>query len=154
MADILLTAVINKFVEIGGNLLFQGGGDLYWFKDDIDWLQREMRHIRAYIDDAKDKATGGDLRVKNLLKDIQELAGDAEDLLDEFLPKFQQSNKCKGAICREFAMQIEKIKKRVDDIDHVRTTYNIMDTSNNNNDCIPLDRRRLFLYADETEVIG
>ncbi|KAM3249769.1 hypothetical protein P3L10_011539 [Capsicum annuum] len=154
MADILLTAVINKFVEIGGNLLFQGGGDLYWFKDDIDWLQREMRHIRAYIDDAKDKATGGDLRVKNLLKDIQELAGDAEDLLDEFLPKFQQSNKCKGAICREFAMQIEKIKKRVDDIDHVRKTYNIIDTSNNNNDCIPLDRRRLFLYAGETEVIG
>ncbi|KAM3357082.1 hypothetical protein P3S68_023796 [Capsicum galapagoense] len=154
MADILLTAVINKFVEIAGNLLFQGGGDLYWFKDDIDWLQREMRHIRAYIDDAKDKATGGDLRVKNLLKDIQELAGDAEDLLDEFLPKFQQSNKCKGAICREFAMQIEKIKKRVDDIDHVRKTYNIIDTSNNNNDCIPLDRRRLFLYAGETEVIG
>ncbi|KAM3327217.1 hypothetical protein P3S67_002343 [Capsicum chacoense] len=154
MADILLTAVINKFVEIAGNLLFQGEGDLYWFKDDIDWLQREMRHIRAYIDDAKDKATGGDLRVKNLLKDIQELAGNAEDLLDEFLPKFQQSNKCKGAICREFAMQIEKIKKRVDDIDHVRKTYNIIDTSNNNNDCIPLDRRRLFLYAGETEVIG
>ncbi|PHT62798.1 hypothetical protein T459_33374 [Capsicum annuum] len=169
MAEILLTAVINKAVDIAANLLFQEGTHLYSLKEDIDWLQREMRHIQAYIDDAKAKATEGDSRVKILIKDIQELAGDVEDLLDEFLPKIQQSNKCKGAICcclkttcipshasfaDEFAMEIEKIKKRVVDIDRVRTTYNIMDTSNNNNDCIPLDRRRLFLYADETEVIG
>ncbi|KAL3360038.1 hypothetical protein AABB24_016509 [Solanum stoloniferum] len=51
-------------------------------------------------------------------------------------------------------MEIEKIKRRVADIDRVRKTYNIMDTNNNNNDCIPLDQRRLFLHADETEVIG
>ncbi|PHT85527.1 hypothetical protein T459_07633 [Capsicum annuum] len=169
MAEILLTAVINKAVDIAGNRLFQEGTHLYSLKDDIEWLQREMRSMRAYIDDAKEKATGGDSRVKNLIKHIQELACDAEDLLDEFLPKIQQSNKCKGAICcclktvcipscasfaNEFSMEIEKIKKRVVDIHRLRTTYNIVDTSNNNNDCIPLDRRRLFLYADETEVIG
>ncbi|KAK6781269.1 hypothetical protein RDI58_023453 [Solanum bulbocastanum] len=168
MAEILLTAIINKSIEIAGNLLLQEGSRLNWLKEDINWLQREMRHIRSYIDNAKDKAIEGDSRVKNLIKDIQELAGDVEDLLDEFLPKIQQSNKCKGAICRlktacipchasfpdEFAIEIEKIKKRVADIDRVRTTYNIMDTSNNNNDCIPLDQRRLFLHADETEVIG
>ncbi|KAF3666911.1 putative chaperone protein dnaJ 20, chloroplastic-like [Capsicum annuum] len=167
MAEILLTAVINKTLDIAGNRLFQEGTHLYSLKDDIDWLQREMRRMRAYIDDAKEKATGGDSRVKNLIKDIQELAGDAEDLLDEFLPKIQQSNKYKGAICRlktacipscasfadEFAMEIEKMKKRVVDIDRVRTTYNIADTSNNN-DCIPFDRRKLFLHVDETEVIG
>ncbi|PHT39400.1 hypothetical protein CQW23_22973 [Capsicum baccatum] len=169
MAEILLTAVINKAVDIAGNLLFQEEMHLYSLKDDIDWLQREMRRMQAYIDDAKDKATEGDSRVKILIKDIQELAGDVEDLLDEFLPKIHQSNKCKGAICcclktacipshasfaNEFAMEIKKIKKRVFDIDRARTTYNIVDTSNNNSDCIPLDRRRLFLYAGETEVIG
>ncbi|PHT85522.1 hypothetical protein T459_07628 [Capsicum annuum] len=168
MAEILLTAVINKAVDIAGNLLFQEGTNLYSLKEDIDWLQREMKHLQAYIDDAKAKATEGDSRVKTLIKDIQELTGDVEDLLDEFLPKIQQSNKYKSAICclktadipshasfaKEFAMEIEKIKKRVVDIDRVRTTYRITDTSNNNNDCIPLDRRRLFLYADETEVIG
>ncbi|KAH0634426.1 hypothetical protein KY290_038554 [Solanum tuberosum] len=160
MAEILLTAVINKSVEIAGNLLVQEGMRLYWLKEDIDWLQREMRHIRSYVDDAKAKEVGGDSRVKNLLKDIQQLAGDVEDLLDDFLPKIQQSNKficCLKMACipcaNEFAMEIEKIKRRVADIDRVRTTYNIMDT-NNNNDCIPLDQRRLFLHADETEVIG
>ncbi|KAH0640617.1 hypothetical protein KY285_037203 [Solanum tuberosum] len=166
MAEILLTAVINKSVEIAANLLFQQGSRLNFLKEDIDWLQRELRHIRSYIDNAKDKAIGGDSEVKNLLKDIQELAGDVEDLLDDFLPKIQQSN---SAICRlktacipshasfadEFSMEIEKIKKRVDDINRVRTTYNIMDTSNNNNDdCIPMEQRRKFLHADETEVIG
>ncbi|KAM3327208.1 hypothetical protein P3S67_002334 [Capsicum chacoense] len=92
MAEILLTAVINKAVDIAANLLFQEGTHLYSLKEDIDWLQREMRHIQAYIDDAKEKATEGDSRVKILIKDIQELAGDVEDLLDEFLPKIQQSN--------------------------------------------------------------
>ncbi|KAH0634429.1 hypothetical protein KY290_038555 [Solanum tuberosum] len=158
MAEILLTAVINKSVEIAGNVLFQEGTRLYWLKEDIDWLQREMRHIRSYIDNAKDKAIEGDTSVKNLIKDIQQLAGDVEDLLDDFLPKIQQSNKficCLKTVsfADEFAMEIEKIKRRVEDIDRVRTTYNIMDT-NNNNDCIPLDQRRLFLHADETEVIG
>uniref|UniRef100_M1BUB3 Rpi-vnt1 n=1 Tax=Solanum tuberosum TaxID=4113 RepID=M1BUB3_SOLTU len=160
MAEILLTAVINKSVEIAANLLFQQGTRLYWLKEDIDWLQREMRHILSYVDNAKAKEVGGNSRVKNLLKDIQQLAGDVEDLLDEFLPKIQQSNNficCLKTVsfADEFAMEIEKIKRRVADIDRVRTTYNIMDTSNNNNDdCIPLDQRRLFLHADETEVIG
>nr|ADB85623.1 rpi-vnt1-like protein [Solanum okadae] len=160
MAEILLTAVINKSIEIAGNVLFQEGTRLYWLKEDIDWLHREMRHIRSYVEDAKAKEVGGDSRVKNLLKDIQQLAGDVEDLLDEFLPKIQQSNNficCLKTVsfADEFAMEIEKIKRRVADIDRVRTTYNIMDTNNNNNnDCIPLNQRRLFLHADETEVIG
>ncbi|KAL3329339.1 hypothetical protein AABB24_036439 [Solanum stoloniferum] len=159
MADILLTAVINKSIEIAANLLVQEGTRLYWLEEDIDWLQREMRHIRSYVDNAKAKKVGGDSSVNNLLKDIQQLAGDVEDLLDEFLPKIQQSNKficCLKTVsfADEFAMEIEKIKRRVADIDRVRTTYNITDTSNNDDDCIPLDRRRLFLHADETEVIG
>nr|AIB02970.1 Ph-3 resistance protein [Solanum pimpinellifolium] len=160
MADILLTAVVNKSVEIAANLLVQEGTRLHWLREDIDWLQREMRHIRSYVDDAKAKEVGGDSRVKNLLEDIQQLAGDVEDLLDEFLPKIQQSNKficCLKTVsfADKFAMEIEKIKRRVADIDRVRTTYNITDTSNNNDDCIPMDRRRRFLHAnDETEVIG
>ncbi|WMV48334.1 hypothetical protein MTR67_041719 [Solanum verrucosum] len=162
MAEILLTAVINKSVEIAANVLFQQGSRLNFLKEDIDWLQRVLRHIRSYVDDAKAKEVGGDSRVKNLLKDIQELAGDVEDLLDEFLPKIQQSNKFKGAICclktvsfaDEFAVEIEKIRRRVADIDSLRTTFNITDTSNNNNDCIPMEQRRKFLHADETEVIG
>ncbi|KAH0637494.1 hypothetical protein KY289_037409 [Solanum tuberosum] len=162
MAEILLTAVINKSVEIAANLLFQQGSRLNFLKEDIDWLQRVLRHIRSYVDDAKAKEVGGDSRVKNLLKDIQQLAGDVEDLLDEFLPKIQQSNKFKGAICclktvsfaDEFATEIEKIRRRVADIDSLRTTFNITDTSNNNNDCIPTEQRREFRHADETEVIG
>ncbi|XP_049406268.1 toMV susceptible protein tm-2-like [Solanum stenotomum] len=129
MAEILLTSVINKSIEIAGNLLIQEGTHLYWLKEDIDWIQREMRHIRSYVDNAKTKEAGGDSRVKNLLKDIQQLAD-------------------------EFAMEIEKIKRRVIDIDRIRTTYNIIDTDNNNDDCVLWDRRRLFLHADETEVIG
>ncbi|TMX02701.1 hypothetical protein EJD97_020278 [Solanum chilense] len=159
MAEILLTSVINKSVEIAGNLLIQEGKRLYWLKEDIDWLQREMRHIRSYVDNAKAKEAGGDSRVKNLLKDIQELAGDVEDILDDFLPKIQQSNKFNCCLKRssfadEFAMEIEKIKIRVVDIDRIRKTYNIIDTDNNNDDCVLLDRRRLFLHADETEIIG
>ncbi|XP_015170530.1 putative disease resistance protein At1g50180 [Solanum tuberosum] len=122
MAEILLTAVINKSVEIAGNLLVQEGTRLYWLKEDIDWLQREMRHIQSYVDDAKAKEVGGDSRVKNLLKDIQQLASDVEDLFDEFLPKIQQSNKF--ICCFKTVSFAEGL------------------------------RRRLFLHADEIEVIS
>ncbi|XP_059318120.1 toMV resistance protein Tm-2(2)-like [Lycium ferocissimum] len=170
MAEILLTAVINKCAEIAGYLLIQEGPSLYWLKEDVEWLQREARHIQSYLGDANGKLVGGDLRVKNLIKDIEELAGDMEDILDEFLPKIE-SHKSEGALgclkelacvlchtrfSNKFSMEIEKIKRRVNEINRVRTTFGITDTSNKNDRCdyIPLDRGRLFLHTDETEVIG
>ncbi|KAM3301387.1 toMV resistance protein Tm-2 [Capsicum chacoense] len=171
MAEILLTAVISKSAEIAEYLLSQEGRCLYWLKEDIEWLQREARHIQAYLGDANEKVVGGDLRVKNLIKDIEELAGDMEDILDEF-PRKIESRKSKGAlgclkelacifchtrVSKKFSMEIEKIKRRVNEINRVRTTFGITDTSNINNnqrEYIPMDRGRLFLHADETEVIG
>ncbi|MCD7466777.1 hypothetical protein HAX54_003794 [Datura stramonium] len=171
MAEILLTAVIDKSAGIVGYLLSQEGQCLYWLKEDIEWLQREARHIQSYLGDANEKVVGGDLRVKSLIKDVEELAGDMEDILDEFLPQIE-SHKSKGALSclkelacilchtrfsNKFSMEIEKIKRRVNEINRVRTTFGITDTSNNNNnqrEYIPMDRRRLFLHADETEVVG
>lgn len=36
MADILLTAVVNKSVEIAANLLVQEGTRLHWLREDIE----------------------------------------------------------------------------------------------------------------------
>ncbi|KAH0634430.1 hypothetical protein KY290_037843 [Solanum tuberosum] len=161
MGEIVLSAVITKATEAAGNLLLEKWSNLNSLEESMNWLKTEMKLIQSYIIDARTKLTQGDSRVKNLIKYIEQLADDADDILDEFLPKIER----KGTIgCRvsnvssanKFVAEIEKIKRRVAEIDRLRTTYGITDTSNNNNqhDYIPLDQRGLFLHADETEVIG
>nr|XP_004247879.1 disease resistance protein RPP13-like [Solanum lycopersicum] len=161
MGEIVLSAVISKATEAAGNLLIEKWSNLNSLEESMNWLKTEMLLIQSYIIDARTKLTQGHSTVKNLIKYIEQLADDANDILDEFLPKIER----KGTIgCRvsnvssanKFVAEIEKIKRRVAEIDRLRTTYGITDTSNNNNqhDYIPLDQRGLFLHADETEVVG
>nr|XP_025888796.1 putative disease resistance RPP13-like protein 3 [Solanum lycopersicum] len=161
MGEIVLSAVISKATEAAGNLLVEKWSNLTSLEESMNWLKTEMLLIQSYIIDARTKLTQGDSTVKNLIKYIEQLADDANDILDEFLPKIER----KGTIgCRvsnvssanKFVAEIEKIKRRVAEIDGLRTTYGITDTSNNNNqhDYIPWDQRGVFLHADETEVVG
>ncbi|KAH0637495.1 hypothetical protein KY289_037410 [Solanum tuberosum] len=161
MGEIVLSAVITKATEAAGNLLLEKWSNLNSLEESMNWLKTEMVQIQSYIIDARAKFTQGDSRVKNLIKYIEQLADDADDILDEFLPKMERKRTIGCSVCHvssanKFVAEIEKIKRRVADIDRLRTTYGITDTSNNNNqhDYIPLDQRGLFLHADETEVIG
>ncbi|KAH0634437.1 hypothetical protein KY290_037848 [Solanum tuberosum] len=161
MGEIVLSAVITKATEAAGNLLLEKWSNLNSLEESINWLKTEMKLIQSYIIDARTKLNEGDSRVKNLIKYIEQLAGDADDILDEFLPKIEHKGTIGCRVCNvssanKFVAEIEKIKRRVAEIDRLRTTYGITDTSNNNNqhDYIPLDQRGLFLHADETEVIG
>ncbi|KAH0634427.1 hypothetical protein KY290_037840 [Solanum tuberosum] len=161
MGEIVLSAVITKATEAAGNLLHEKWSNLNSIEESMNWLKTEMVQIQSYIIDARAKLTQGDSRVKNLIKYIEQLAGDADDILDEFLPKIERKGTIGCRVCNvssanKFVAEIEKIKRRVAEIDRLRTTYGITDTSNNNNqhDYIPLDQRGLFLHADETEVIG
>ncbi|KAH0637480.1 hypothetical protein KY289_037395 [Solanum tuberosum] len=158
MGEIVLSAVITKATEAAGNLLLEKWSNLNSLEESMNWLKTEMVQIQSYIVDARTKLTEGDSRVKNLIKYI---ADDADDILDEFLPKIERKTTIGCRVCNvssthKFVAEIEKVKRRVAEIDRLRTTYGITAISNNNNqhDYITLDQRALFLHADETEVIS
>ncbi|OIT38913.1 PREDICTED: disease resistance protein RPH8A-like [Nicotiana attenuata] len=166
MAEILLTVVIKKAADIAGELISAQVSRYSKLPENTKWIEREMRHMQSYLKDAESKQAR-DERIKNMIKDIEEIARDVEDILDEFLPKVaSKGGKSLGFFKKtfhaipfgiaafKFVSEIEKIKRRVHEIDRVRTTYGIMDTGASAEADGNWDFRRSFLYADEPDVVG
>ncbi|KAK2985296.1 hypothetical protein RJ640_024292 [Escallonia rubra] len=169
MADIALSAVITMAVEIAANLVISEGSGLYWLQEHINWIEREMKRIQSYLEDADAKEVRG-RGVANLINDIKDLAHDVEDVLDKFLPQMASRKRktgllscartstctlltCNCYVERKFAMEIEKIRQRVADIDRSRTTYGIT-SDGDRAEKDAWDSRRPFLHADEQHIIG
>ncbi|KAI8022765.1 Disease resistance protein RPP13, partial [Camellia lanceoleosa] len=135
MAHIALagaTAVLRQTVGVLGNLVLKEGSRLSRLREDIVWIEREMRHIQAYLEDAEAKQ-GGTRGVANLVIDIQDLAFDVEDIMQKYFPRIASHRGKKFLGClksaRNFVVEIEGIKRRVEDINRVRQTYGINESS-------------------------
>ncbi|KAL7239871.1 hypothetical protein ACSBR2_005689 [Camellia fascicularis] len=125
MAEIALagaTAVLKQTVGVLSNLVF---------KEDIVWIEREMRHIQAFLEDAKAKQ-GGSRGVANLVIDIRDLACDVEDIMQKYFPR---------------------IGSKEEDINRVRQTYGINESSGSGGRDM-WDERRSFPHIDEPNVAG
>ncbi|PIN03813.1 hypothetical protein CDL12_23657 [Handroanthus impetiginosus] len=164
MADAVVSAVINKAVDIGANLILEEGHRLYWLQEDIGWLEREMRHMQGYLQNAESKKFTNP-NVDNLIKDIRDLVHDAEDILDIYLPQIE-SHRSSGLLKRMstsflpycstsslFSKEIENIKVRVKDIDEKRKTYNLEDMSGTD-DVSNVDPRTTKLHVDDPIIVG
>ncbi|PIN08224.1 Apoptotic ATPase [Handroanthus impetiginosus] len=128
MADVVVSAVINKAIDMGANMIMEEGSRLDWL-DDVEWLKREMKHMQGYLKNAEAKKFTN-LNVTNLIKDIGDLVHDAEDILDIYCSYQVESDKSNGVLKRMstcflpcgrtssmFSREIEKIRRRVEGID-------------------------------------
>ncbi|KAI8021249.1 Disease resistance RPP8-like protein 3 [Camellia lanceoleosa] len=169
MAEIALagaTAALRQTVGVLGNLVLKEGSRLSRLQEDIVWIGREMRHIQAYLEDAEAKQ-GGSRGVANLVIEIQDLACDVEDIMQKYLPRIaSHSGKkflgclksascivCYGYDARNFAVEIEGIKRRVEDIPRVRQTYGINEPNGSRGRDM-CDEIRILPHSDEPNVVG
>ncbi|KAF5945760.1 hypothetical protein HYC85_015988 [Camellia sinensis] len=169
MAGIALAgaaAVLRQTVGVLGDQVLKEGSRLSRLREDIVWIECEMRHIQAYLEDAEAKQ-GGSRRVANLVIDIRDLACDVEDIMQKYFPriashrgkKFLSCLKsatciiCYGYDARNFAVEIEGIKRRVENINRVRQTYGINESSGSGGRDM-WDERRSFPHIDEPNVVG
>ncbi|KAL7259931.1 hypothetical protein ACSBR1_005736 [Camellia fascicularis] len=169
MAEIALAgaaAVLRQTVGVLSNLVFKKGSRLSGLREDIVWIEREMRHIQAYLEDVKAKQgrRGG---VANLVIDIRDLACDVEDIMKKYFPWIALHRRkgflgcLKSAICiicygydaHNFAVEIEGIKRGLEDINRVRQTYGINELSHSGGREV-WDERRSFPHIDEPNVVG
>ncbi|XP_022868965.1 disease resistance protein RPP13-like [Olea europaea var. sylvestris] len=164
MAEIAITSVISKVVDISAALLDKQGSRLNQLQENINWIVRELRNIQSYLEDAearKSESRG----VANLMKDIEDLASDVEDILYTFLPQIESHRSsslirkaagtlCYVRTCRSFAVEIENIKQRVNEIDRTRRTYGIKDTNGSSFNRFQLDRRGASLHVNEPIIVG
>ncbi|CAI9783042.1 unnamed protein product [Fraxinus pennsylvanica] len=163
-----LTAVINKSVEIGAKSFVETVSRLYRLRENMEWIERQMRHFKSCLKDAESKQ-GGSHEVANLIIDIRDLALDIEDILDDYLEEIALHEKkglfqfVKLAACilcyvfsaNDFAQKIERIKRRAQDIEAARERCLItLDRNEGNADMVVWDRRKKSLAAPESIFVG
>ncbi|PIN19892.1 hypothetical protein CDL12_07423 [Handroanthus impetiginosus] len=166
MADAaIVSAVINKAIDMGANMIMKESSRLYRLQEDIGWLEREMRHMQGYLENAEAmKVTNPNM--VNLIKDIRDLVHDVEDILDIYLPQIE-SHRSSDLLKRmstcffpyywtssEFSRKIEKIKRRVEGIDADRTRYGIVGDIPGTDAVSSVDLRTTKLHVDDPIIVG
>ncbi|XP_058115323.1 putative disease resistance protein At1g50180 [Magnolia sinica] len=127
VVKLLLQKLSDQFLQ---EALFLRG-----VRDQVEWLEAEFRRMRCFLKDA-DARQDGDERVKNWLRDVRDVAYDAEDIIDNFTFKIA-SLRSVGYIrrcvffCSELialykvGSEIERIKNKIHTISESRSTYGI-----------------------------
>ncbi|CAI9783035.1 unnamed protein product [Fraxinus pennsylvanica] len=169
------TAVINKAVEIlqiMPQIVGTASRSSYRLKEDIEWIERQMRHFKSCLKDAESKKVGS-REVANLIIEMRDLALDIEDILYTYLPEMEKGPfrfvkdaaciLCCGGTTNTFSQKIEKIKSRAEEIEAKRERCRInldtrcrinLDTDGGNADSEVWNRRKEFLIATESMVVG
>ncbi|XP_028079457.1 disease resistance protein RPP13-like [Camellia sinensis] len=174
MAEIAIfaaKAVLKQTILVLGNLAVQEGCRMSKLKEDMEWIENEMSYIQAYLEDVDD-ANGeqSESRVEaTLLTNIRVLAFDVEDFVETYFPRIgslYERTGCLGSclksatcvLCHGFAIhnlvvEIEAIRRRVENIARVRNAYGTNNSTNNSGRNI-WEKRRHFLHHDEPIVVG
>ncbi|XP_057466997.1 toMV susceptible protein tm-2-like [Actinidia eriantha] len=166
MAEIALasaTSVLRQTVGVLSNLIVDEGFRLSRLREGILWIESEIGHIQSYLEDAEAKQ-GQNRKITRLVIDIRDLAYDVEDIMETYFPRIT-SHWRKGIFSRlksilrytytvhNFVVEVEGIKKRVENINRLRLTYGINEgSSRDGRDA--WDARRTFGHVDEPYVVG
>ncbi|XP_052200504.1 toMV resistant protein Tm-2 netted virescent-like [Diospyros lotus] len=162
MAEMLSSGVVRKLADIAGNLIAREGSRLSELEENINWIREEMSSIKTFLEnaDAVESEIGG---LADFIRSTCDLAYDLEDIMEEYFPKLSppRRNGWKGRLgwlwkaktVRDFAVEIEKLKRRAVDIKRRRKTYKVPDATG----CPGKqgwDPRRTFPHTDEVNVVG
>ncbi|CAI9782415.1 unnamed protein product [Fraxinus pennsylvanica] len=166
MASIILpviavTGVIRKISDITGNLIVGEALGRYWLKEDMEWIEREMRRIESYLADVDAIISTQDVS-QRLLKFVDDITNLAEYVEKTIVVYENLSGKRKG-LCgcfvtctwsrHQLVMKIEKIRRRVTEITEAKSRYGLPDNPDKAK-TDPVDRRRSYSHFDEPNVIG
>lgn len=166
MEAIALAAVIRKAIDIAGFLAAEGASCTFCLQEDIMWICREMDRIQHFLRYADANPSGSD-GLESLRREIRDLAYDMEDIMDAYFPNiathtrrgFLGCLKRTGSCFRDqytaisFIVEVKVIRKKVEDINHAKKTFNVTDMDRRV-DRDTWDPRQPFLHVDEPNIVG
>lgn len=137
MAEAVVTVVKNL-----GDILVQQAQFLYGVRGEVRWIEGELRRIQCFLEDADQKRKGNDQRVKNWVRDVGDVAYDAEDIIETFVLKIERRRRRRwrgfaghvfryafifGELidCYKIGLDVSEIKARILDISERRARYGI-----------------------------
>ncbi|XP_058067574.1 disease resistance protein RPP8-like [Magnolia sinica] len=150
------------------NFLAQEAASLYGVRDQVEWVERELRRMQCFLKDA-DAEPSSDARVKNWVADVRDIAYDAEDVIDTILRIEQQRRSGYVGFFKrrmfinvelsardEVSNGIEQIKNKIREISASTLTFGIKDLeegSSSRAESLQRQRRTSPLF-EETEIVG
>ncbi|XP_039119029.1 probable disease resistance protein RF9 [Dioscorea cayenensis subsp. rotundata] len=163
------SAVSQVATRLAG-LLSQEFWLLYGVRDEVEWMERELRRIKCFLKDADAKGKR-DERVKNWVNEVIQVAYLSEDAIDTFLIKVDhdQSHGWLSLIKYWFnpsalvarhnvGVEIGKIKGRLNEIKDARERYGIQNLGEDGDasNLVSIIRRPHFSpqYSDDADVVG
>ncbi|KAF7143935.1 hypothetical protein RHSIM_Rhsim05G0158800 [Rhododendron simsii] len=162
MAEATILGIIAKISgEIAVSRIIKESSRLFRVREDLIWIETEMRRIQSYLEDAEAKQfrTKG---VSNFIREIQDLAYDVEDIIDTYFAKISLMSRTRWKrlldfrnmrIAHGFVKEVEAIRKRVEDIKNSRQTFGINECSRSSEEDT-WDPRQSFPHLDEPNVVG
>ncbi|XP_062093377.1 disease resistance protein RPM1-like [Humulus lupulus] len=132
MAESVVSFLLGKF----SSLLKDEAKLLSGVRDEVVFVKNELDRMRAFLRSA-DATEDHDEEIKVWVKQVREVAYDAEDIIDDFLYRFEHTKRrgFYGCLCkmargiknlkarRRIASQLQSIKLRVTDISEGRQRY-------------------------------
>ncbi|XP_062096565.1 putative disease resistance RPP13-like protein 3 isoform X2 [Humulus lupulus] len=132
MAESVVSFLLEKF----SSLLEDEVKLLSGVRDEVVFVKNELDRIRAFLRSA-DAKEDQDEEIKVWVKQVREVAYDAEDIIDDFLYRFEHTKRhgFYGYLCkmargiknlkarRRIASQLQSIERRVTDISEGRLRY-------------------------------
>ncbi|KAJ6828924.1 putative disease resistance protein isoform X3 [Iris pallida] len=170
MADVVVKFALEKI----GNLLIQEVIKLYGVRDDIEWLQSELRWMESFLVDAERKEKKGDERVKNWVAEVRDVAFRADDVMDTIIEQTQKRRRQRSPAIQLFkryalypfelkalhnvGTEIARIRTKVRWIKESRDTYGIAnlghETRGESSRTHPSLRQMHPHLDDDTVVVG
>ncbi|KAJ6848079.1 putative disease resistance protein isoform X3 [Iris pallida] len=166
MAQPAVSFVVDKL----GNLLVQELILLQGVRDQVERLQRELQRVQCFLRDADFKRKT-DERVKHWVKEIRDIAHQAEDIIDTFIINVDMHQRRPGvsgflkkyflaithAVGRHKAsIQISAIEAKISEISASRITYGIknLDENGGGTDRLVPVRRPILPHVEDSDVVA
>ncbi|XP_062093357.1 putative disease resistance RPP13-like protein 3 [Humulus lupulus] len=167
MAESVVRFILPKFSSV----LEDEAKLLSGVRDEVVFVKNELDLIRAFLRSA-DAKEDQDEEIKEWVKQVREVAYDAEDIIDDFLYRFEHTKRhgfygyllkmARGIknlkARRRIASQLQSIKRRVTDISEGRQRYKLSSTeigsSSGTKPCYYFEVRSDARLLEEAQLVG
>ncbi|MCL7027178.1 hypothetical protein MKW94_018176, partial [Papaver nudicaule] len=166
----MVDAVVSFAVEKLGDALISETFFLLGVRTQVEGLRDELKRMLCFLKDADAKDRQGDERVRHWIKEIRDLAHDAEDVIDTFILEVDSTRKTgriRNFLSRKASMtknlgrlhkvgsEILAIQARLEAISKSRETFGIKDLGDNetNQSMIQHPQRNRYVHVED-DVVG
>ncbi|KAJ0965126.1 hypothetical protein J5N97_026264 [Dioscorea zingiberensis] len=172
MSNAAISSVIQKI----SSLLIEEAILLRGVRGQVEWMLTELRMMQKFLTDADSRHRKGDELARNWVREVRDLAFEAEDVIDTYLFMVVPLWRKKGLLAsakryvlfvdelvarHKIGTKINQIKKKIQEISDSRARYGIVNIRESGEERISFidenlqARRNLSPYlSDDTTVVG